>query len=291
MSGRAYHKLPAEMLRLAALAPARPVEAYDRAAGYLDLLSETVRRPPAPYGTVGLDEVIPELASTSSDSGNVADVSRILGETALAETERRTRELLGGISKQDPFEARWTADVVFARCCYLLCRLVRPERVVETGVAHGVSSAFLLAALRENGGGDLHSVDLPPLRREAGRFWGIAAGCNGSTGDTDGWHLHRGASRRVLPGLLRELGSVGLFVHDSLHTRRNMAYELDLAWKYLRPGGAILADDPERNAAFGGLSERRPALMRVIREIEDTPLTGEAAKTTFGLAIKALTAP
>jgi predicted O-methyltransferase YrrM len=286
LSRRAYHKLPAELVRLAALAPARPVEAYDRAAGYLDLLSETIRRPPAPYDTVGFGEAIQDLASVAGDAG----VSRILEEPALAETERRTRELLGGIRKHDSFETRWTADVVFARCCYLLCRLVRPERVVETGVAHGVSSAFLLAALRENGGGELHSVDLPPLRREAGRFWGIAAECNGATGDTGGWHLHRGASWRVLPGLLRELGSVGMFVHDSLHTRRNMAYELDLAWKHLSPGGAILADDPERNAAFGRLSGRGPALMRVIREVEDAPLAGEAAKTTFGLAIKARTA-
>jgi hypothetical protein len=290
LSGRKYHKLPAEVLRLAALAPGRPVEAYDRAAGYLDLLSEAVRGSPVSYDTTGFGEAVADLASTTGDASDAGDVSRILREPALAATELRVRELLGGIRKQDPFETRWTADVVFARCCYLLCRLVRPEKVVETGVAHGVSSAFLLAALRENGGGELHSVDLPPLRRDAGRFWGIAAGCN-ATGDTSGWHLYRGASRRVLPGLLRELGGVGMFVHDSLHTRRNMAYELDLAWRHLPPGGALLADDPERNAAFGGLSKHDPALLRVIREVEDAPLAGEAAKTTFGLAIKARPKP
>lgn len=278
MSGRAYGKLPAELLRLAALVPSRPVEAYDRACGYLDLGLEAIRRPPARYETAGFAEAVADL---SSHFGG-AEPSEILREPALAGVERRTRELLGGIRGEDPFETRWTADVVFARCCYLFCRLARPEAVVETGVAHGVSSAFLLAALRENGGGELYSVDLPPLRRDAARFWGIAA-----RGEAAGnWRLYRGASRRVLPGLLAELGSVGLFVHDSLHTYRNMAYELDLAWRYLPSGGALLADDPERNAALGELSRRGPTLLRTIREVEDAPLAGPAAKTTLGFAVR-----
>lgn len=282
MSGRAYGKLPAELLRLAALVPSRPVEACDRAAGYLDLGLEAVCKPSARYETVDFAEAVADLAPFFGG----AEVREILREPALSEVEGRTRELLGGIRSEDPFETRWTADVVFARCCYLLCRLARPETVVETGVAHGVSSAFLLAALRENGGGELHSVDLPPLRRDAGRYWGVVARCNSAAGDTSGWRLHRGASHRVLPGLLKELGGVGLFVHDSLHTYRNMAYELDLAWDYLPSGGILLADDPERNAAFGELSRRGPALLRVIREVEDAPLAGGAAKTTLGFAVR-----
>lgn len=283
MSGRAYHKLPAELVRLAALAPRRPAEAYDRAAGYLDLGLDKIRNAPVSYETSGFDEAVSDLEPFF---GSASEIQAVLREPALAQTERRVRELLGGIRKEDPFETRWTADVVFSRCCYLLCRLSKPEKVVETGVAHGVSSAFLLAALRENGGGELHSVDLPPLRPDAASFWGVAAGCNSADGDTRGWHLYRGASRRVLPGLMRELAEVGLFVHDSLHTQRNLARELDLAWRHLIPGGALLADDPERNRAFGEISDREPALLRVVREVEDAPLAGKAAKTTFGFAVK-----
>lgn len=277
MSQRAYGKLPAELLRLGALVPSRPVEAYDRACGYLDLASEAIRKPVARYDSVSFAEAVAELERVYGEA------REILREPALTEVERRARELLGCIREEDPFETRWTADVIFARCCYLLCRLSKPEAVVETGVAHGVSSAFLLTALRVNGGGELHSVDLPPLRRDATRYWGIAARAGG---DTSGWRLYRGASRRVLPELFERLGSAGLFVHDSLHTYRNMAYELDLAWKYLPPDGVLLADDPERNAAFGELSRRGPALLRVIREVEDAPLAGGAAKTTLGFAVK-----
>ena len=206
--------------------------------------------------------------------------AEILSEPALREVEERTRGLLRRIRAADAFSQRWAADSLFARLCYLACRLATPETVVETGVAYGVSSAYLLRALEQNGGGTLHSVDLPPLRREYARFWGVAV----SEDLHRGWRLHRGASRRVLPGLLRETGPVGLFVHDSLHTRRNMRREFDAAWPNLTPGGLLLADDVERNGAFADLRRRDPALWLVVRDRERNPLHGRAAPVVFGIA-------
>jgi hypothetical protein len=42
---------------------------------------------------------------------------------------------------------------------YLLTRLLRPNAIVETGVAAGVSSYFILQALQDIGKGQLYSVD------------------------------------------------------------------------------------------------------------------------------------
>ena len=39
-----------------------------------------------------------------------------------------------------------------ARLCYLLCRAMRARRVVEVGTSFGVSTIYLAAAVRENGG-------------------------------------------------------------------------------------------------------------------------------------------
>ena len=149
-------------------------------------------------------------------------------------------------------------------------------------MAYGVSSAFLLKALEQNGRGTLHSIDLPPLRREYSRFWGVAV----PEDLRRRWRLHRGASRRVLPGLLREIGPVGLFVHDSLHTRRNMRREFDAIWPNLGPGGLLLADDVERNRAFADLRRKGPCLWRVVRDREREPLHGKAAPVVFGIAAK-----
>jgi predicted O-methyltransferase YrrM len=154
--------------------------------------------------------------------------------------------------------------------------------VLETGVAYGVSSVFILKALQVNGRGTLHSVDLPPLRSEYERFWGIAV----PEAFKDRWRLHRGSSARVLPRLLREIRTIDLFVHDSLHTRRNMRREFDAIWPRLRNGGALLADDVERNRAFSELQKKSPALWRVVQDREESPLHGRAAPVVFGIAIK-----
>lgn len=58
---------------------------------------------------------------------------------------------------------------------YVLARALKPEVVVETGVANGISSSFILKALDENARGRLCSVDLHcregvavPLGKELG---------------------------------------------------------------------------------------------------------------------------
>ncbi len=261
---------------LALLALCRPAELRDRTAGYADFcLDRLFERAPA-YETTRFEDALRDLGA------HLGDVARVLREPALEEVERETRRLLAQIRAEDPFSPRWAADSLLARCCYLACRLLEPEVVVETGVAYGVSSAFILRALEENGRGSLHSVDLPPLRRDYQRFWGIAV-----PGALRGrWTLHRGSSARALPGLLRELGAADLFLHDSLHTRRNMRREFEEVWPYLRTGGVILADDVERNRAFGGLRRKGPALWRVVRDRERNPLHGRAAPVVFGMVVK-----
>ncbi len=45
---------------------------------------------------------------------------------------------------------------------YSIARELRPEYVIETGVASGISSSFIAAALIENSTGTLFSMELPP---------------------------------------------------------------------------------------------------------------------------------
>ena len=262
---------------LASLALRRPREFYDRMGGYADLGLERLFGEGPTYETVGWKSALRDVEE------RLGRVAGVLDEPALREIEVSTRRLLEDIRGEDPFSLHWAADSLLARCCYLMCRLLEPDLVVETGVAYGVSSAFILRAMEVNGRGVLHSIDLPPLRREAGRFWGVAvpAALRGR------WNLHRGASKRILPRLLGELETVDLFVHDSLHTYRNMRREFELAWPRLRTGGVLVADDVERNRVFGELQRRDPALWHVVRDRQEQPLHDRAVPiTTFGIAIK-----
>ena len=135
-------------------------------------------------------------------------------------------------------------DAALARAIWCIVRHRKPERVVETGVAHGVTSRVVLDALMRNEVGALWSIDRPPLDRAMRRQIGIAVE------DRSCWSLIEGSSRRRLPGLLVRLQKIDLFVHDSFHTARNVLFEIECAWRYLSPGGAMVIDDLDTNWAF-----------------------------------------
>jgi hypothetical protein len=49
----------------------------------------------------------------------------------------------------------------------------------------------------------------------------------------------------------------------------------------------ILADDVERNRAFGELRRKNPALWRVVQDRQERPLHAKAlSRTTFGIVVK-----
>lgn len=54
-------------------------------------------------------------------------------------------------------------DARLGRLAWCLTRHLRPEFVVETGVARGLTTRVILEAMDRNGRGRLWSIDLPPL--------------------------------------------------------------------------------------------------------------------------------
>ena len=68
--------------------------------------------------------------------------------------------------------------------------------------------------------------------------------------------------------MLKKVRPVGLFIHDSLHTKRNMAWEFATATPYLASRAAILSDDVERNHAFEDWARRTATRWALVREVE-----------------------
>jgi predicted O-methyltransferase YrrM len=172
--------------------------------------------------------------------------------------------------RDGPIELLHNGDTLLARCCYALVRATRPATVVETGVAHGVTSAYILAALRANGDGVLHSIDLPP--HNAGAADRVGAFVDASLRPQ--WQLHRGWAHKLLPPLATALGTIDMFVHDSLHTYRNMKLEFDTVWPCMRDGAVVIADDVEGNSAFLELNARAPRLWGTCRQADKPALFG-----------------
>ncbi|MGI8540254.1 MAG: class I SAM-dependent methyltransferase [Rubrobacteraceae bacterium] len=259
--------------------PRHPRDFLDSTAGYADAFFQRLFVNRVDYDSTSWDETVREVEKTLG--GNAA---KVLSEPALEKAESDVRNLLADIPPDEGFHKKWAADSLLARFSYLACRLVKPEVAVESGVAYGVSSAFILAAMEENGWGRLHSVDLRPLRRNTRRFHAIAV----PEKSKERWSFHPGSSRRILPKLFSEIGGgeIDFFLHDSLHTLRNMRFEFDEIWPRLRSGGLIVADDVERNGAFGELKKKEPSLWRVVRDRETHSLHGNKAPVTFGVVVK-----
>lgn len=185
-------------------------------------------------------------------------LARLFG-VQVSEIEALYREILSSAFRQDRsrkadmkmgFIDLSMASVLRAPTLYVLCRLLKPETVVETGVADGFSSAFILKALEKNGKGRLYSIDLPnepgqEVARGKTTGWLVPEDLKAR------WRLILGSSREKLPALLSELKQIDIFYHDSDHSYENMMFEFKKALPYVKEDGLILSDDITDNDSFG----------------------------------------
>ena len=126
---------------------------------------------------------------------------------------------------------------------YAVCRARGPGVVVETGVASGVSSSYILCALEKNKNGQLYSIDIP-WWNEAQTGWLVPDYLR------ERWHLIVGRSSEKLTPLLKGVPKIDIFLHDSGHTFQNMSWEFQTAWSFLAGGGLLLAHNIDDNTAF-----------------------------------------
>jgi predicted O-methyltransferase YrrM len=135
---------------------------------------------------------------------------------------------------------------------YGLMRELKPSIVVETGTATGESASLILAALHRNMSGRLISINLPAV---AGKLTmevtlkPTEIGCLIPEAYRSRWEYIRGDAKECLPKVLLE-NRADVFIHDSLHTRTHMLYELNVARALLPEGGIIISDDILWNKAF-----------------------------------------
>ncbi len=158
---------------------------------------------------------------------------------------------------------------------YILLRAVKANRIVETGVANGGSTYYILSAILKNGRGYLHSIDKPlyedTLHKDTLRKIGIHSKHHGAIPlgkDVgwlvpeqlrDNWTLYFGDSQKILPKLLSELSNIDVFIHDSRHMYRHMIFEYKVSWNYINKGGLLCSHDVLQNNAFDDFVRERNA--------------------------------
>ncbi len=144
--------------------------------------------------------------------------------------------------------ARFSDDLEFSlgeassMVLYGLIRTLRPETVLETGVANGHSTFLILKALERNQRGTLHSFD---VRAQVGALVHAI--------QKDQWVFHlcaRQPVRREFAALVAGLSPIDFFLHDSDHSYANQSCEYQSVWPRLAPGGILASDDVDKSNAF-----------------------------------------
>ena len=215
-----------------------------------------------------------EREATVHDAVRIPPVSEAEAVCAvLGASAEEYANAVRSLWKPDPPDAGalsdWNArdglqDVVGA-----VVTLTRPDSVVETGVAMGMTSAVILAALEANGTGRLFSVDLPALQAKTADFVGRAV----PDSLAERWTLELGPSRHVLPDVAARAAPIDVFLHDADHSHAGQLEEYRTIWPHLRSGGVLISDDV-RGPAFLEFAHEVGAEPHLVAEAEDKAPVG-----------------
>jgi predicted O-methyltransferase YrrM len=126
-------------------------------------------------------------------------------------------------------------DPAKAEFCYMTCRALQARRVVEVGGSHGVSTLYLAAAVRDNGGGGVITTEWEAEKAKAAR-------ANYAEADLEAFiELREGDLRETLKLLHGPID----FVLVDIWTEMSRP-AIELIAPHLRVGAIICAD----NTAF-----------------------------------------
>jgi predicted O-methyltransferase YrrM len=148
------------------------------------------------------------------------------------------------LRRRDGFGGEGVMGSLDCAMLYALTRWLRPVVVVESGGFVGMSSAFVLKALADEGlaAAKLYSIELsedceqgaliPEELRSSEQFVPMRG------------RIEDFLKRDQFPA------SIDMFLHDSSHSYRHMLWEFRQFWPRLREGGLLVSHDVQMNSAF-----------------------------------------
>ncbi len=166
------------------------------------------------------------------------EAKTMIDEALLKEGEDIFNKILTECSGAT-YSSNFDCEKGMASFLYASILTIRPNIVVETGVASGISTNVIMQAL-EKTGGKLHSFDVD---ERCSRIY------DGS-GDWN-FHLLKRNLKRSLKSEIKSIGPIDYWIHDSNHGYSWQSYEYQLATEMLAPKGILISDDIDASTAWG----------------------------------------
>ena len=157
---------------------------------------------------------------------------------------------------------------------YSICQQLKPESVLETGVAHGMSSLAILLAMNETASGHLTSIDMPYRGSTDDSYVGQAV----PESLRSRWSLLKLPDRRGIPLAIARGASFDLVHYDSDKTRSGREFAYPLLWEATTPGGLFLSDDINDDFVFLEFAEKVGVSPLIWAKSDDNSYAGAIAK-------------
>lgn len=169
----------------------------------------------------------------------------------IQEIENKTL-LPANIIKNNSVVVGNNLNTTFGKWIYCCIRFLKPNTLIETGVAHGYSSWIILNALHKNNKGKLYSIDLPNQDTNSNYNFTETPKTGWLVPDAlrSRWEMHLGDAKILLPEILSQLKEIDIFFHDSDHSYEHMKYEFETSHPFIKKGGILLSDDVDKNESF-----------------------------------------
>lgn len=140
---------------------------------------------------------------------------------------------------------------------YFITRHLKPNTIVETGVAAGYSSYSFLEAINKNGKGTLFSSDFPYFRLpNPEQYIGIVVDENLK----NHWNLYIDGDDLNIPKILNKINEIDLFHYDSDKSYSGRVSVSSMIKSRLSENSILIYDDIQDNSHFYDcIEELKPA--------------------------------
>lgn len=184
------------------------------------------------------------LANKMSIHPNLSNIvfgSYFSGDDSLHKSFLKTQSIINKRTESISPE-KWNAGNNLATFLFDYVVKIMPQIIVETGVANGITTQVIQAAI-DSSEVEFHSIDTNP-------------NCAKVNSSSKNWTFHhlKGKNLKVaFRNILKSVPQVDLWIHDSDHSYIWQKFEYNLALKRLNPGGVLISDDVDFSQAWGEL--------------------------------------
>ena len=154
-----------------------------------------------------------------------------------------------------------TTSTLDAQTMYVVCRIIEPNVVIESGCRYGSFDAHIAAALNKNDNGVMYSIDLPDAIEKYDYGYLVPDKYK------ERWNFRLGDAKDILPKLLEDEGPPDIFLHDSLHTRSHMRWEYETAYPKIADNGVLASHDVLKSNVFRNFANSKNMDWTRIRNI------------------------